>query len=190
MHSFFESSRNLTRRSSGRAPASLVLPTQDGARKPLLPGRTASTVRRVSDVATASNAGSNPDTTLPVRMCRGQRLSSRVRRVCPGTHRRRNYGEASARPAARLCSGIRTRGTGSPSPWGAFDTPTSTHIEKHIFVAEKGDYYEINDDLPQNLRYCGSPRRRRPHSTPVSCGCCKGRGAPCGPPAAANRGER
>jgi hypothetical protein len=33
---------------------------------------------------------------------------------------------------------------------GAFDTPTSTHLEKHIFVAEKGDYYEISDDLPQN----------------------------------------
>jgi len=36
---------------------------------------------------------------------------------------------------------------------GAFDTPTSTYLEKHIFVAEKGDYYEIRDDLPQNLEY-------------------------------------
>jgi hypothetical protein len=34
---------------------------------------------------------------------------------------------------------------------GAFDTPTSTHLEKHIFVAEKGDYYAITDDLPQSL---------------------------------------
>lgn len=33
---------------------------------------------------------------------------------------------------------------------GAFDTPTSTHLERHIFVAEKGDYYEITDGLPQN----------------------------------------
>lgn len=33
---------------------------------------------------------------------------------------------------------------------GAFDTPTSTHLEMHIFVAEKGDYYEIADGLPQN----------------------------------------
>jgi hypothetical protein len=32
---------------------------------------------------------------------------------------------------------------------GAFDTP-STHLEMHIFVAEKGDYYEIADRLPQN----------------------------------------
>ena len=34
---------------------------------------------------------------------------------------------------------------------GAFDTPTLTHLEMHIFVAEKGDYYEITDGLPQNL---------------------------------------
>lgn len=32
---------------------------------------------------------------------------------------------------------------------GSFDTPTSTHLDKHIFVAEKGDYYEIDDGLPQ-----------------------------------------
>ncbi len=33
---------------------------------------------------------------------------------------------------------------------GAFDTPTSTRLEKHIFVAEKGDYYQIADGLPQS----------------------------------------
>lgn len=33
---------------------------------------------------------------------------------------------------------------------GAFHKPTSTHLEKHIFVAEQGDYHEIADDLPQN----------------------------------------
>ena len=33
---------------------------------------------------------------------------------------------------------------------GAFDTPTGTKLALHIFVAEKGDYYEINDGLPQN----------------------------------------
>jgi hypothetical protein len=32
---------------------------------------------------------------------------------------------------------------------GAFDTPTDTHLAVHIFVAEKGDYYEIGDGLPQ-----------------------------------------
>jgi hypothetical protein len=36
---------------------------------------------------------------------------------------------------------------------GAFDTPTSTHLEKHIFVAEKGDYYEITDDRPQSTSH-------------------------------------
>lgn len=33
---------------------------------------------------------------------------------------------------------------------GTFDAPTNTHLEKHIFVADKGDYYDITDDLPQN----------------------------------------
>ena len=33
---------------------------------------------------------------------------------------------------------------------GAFDTPTATQLAIHIFVAEKGDYYEIADGLPQN----------------------------------------
>jgi hypothetical protein len=33
---------------------------------------------------------------------------------------------------------------------GAFDLPTGTQLALHIFVAEKGDYYDISDDLPQN----------------------------------------
>jgi hypothetical protein len=33
---------------------------------------------------------------------------------------------------------------------GAFDKPTGTEMALHIFVAEKGDYYEITDGLPQN----------------------------------------
>jgi hypothetical protein len=33
---------------------------------------------------------------------------------------------------------------------GAFEQPTGTHLAKHIFVADKGDYYEIADGLPQN----------------------------------------
>jgi hypothetical protein len=32
---------------------------------------------------------------------------------------------------------------------GAFDKPTGTHLEMHIFTAEKGDYYEIADGVPQ-----------------------------------------
>lgn len=33
---------------------------------------------------------------------------------------------------------------------GAFDTPTHTRLAIHIFVADKGDYYDIADGLPQN----------------------------------------
>jgi hypothetical protein len=32
---------------------------------------------------------------------------------------------------------------------GAFDTPTDTRLAVHIFVAEKGDYYEIGDGVRQ-----------------------------------------
>lgn len=35
---------------------------------------------------------------------------------------------------------------------GAFDPPTGTKLAIHIFVAEKGDYYDIADGLPQNQR--------------------------------------
>jgi hypothetical protein len=35
---------------------------------------------------------------------------------------------------------------------GAFDKPTGTRLEKHIFVADKGDYYEISDGLPQKAQ--------------------------------------
>jgi hypothetical protein len=33
---------------------------------------------------------------------------------------------------------------------GAFDKPTGVEMALHIFVAEKGDYYEICDGVPQN----------------------------------------
>lgn len=33
---------------------------------------------------------------------------------------------------------------------GAIDGPTGVRLERHIFVAEKGDYYAIADGLPQN----------------------------------------
>jgi hypothetical protein len=35
---------------------------------------------------------------------------------------------------------------------GAFDKPTGTRLAKHIFVADKGDYYDIADGLPQNAQ--------------------------------------
>ena len=33
---------------------------------------------------------------------------------------------------------------------GAIDGPTGVRLERHIFVAEKGDYYTLGDGLPQN----------------------------------------
>lgn len=33
---------------------------------------------------------------------------------------------------------------------GAFESPTGTRLAHHIHVADKGDYYEITDGLPQN----------------------------------------
>ncbi|MBX3581143.1 MAG: GFA family protein [Rhizobiaceae bacterium] len=35
---------------------------------------------------------------------------------------------------------------------GAFDTPSDLRGEAHIFVPDKGDYYEITDGLPQYER--------------------------------------
>lgn len=35
---------------------------------------------------------------------------------------------------------------------GAFDGLTGTHTELHVFVEEKGDYYDIVDGLPQYPR--------------------------------------
>jgi hypothetical protein len=39
---------------------------------------------------------------------------------------------------------------------GAFDGPTKTRLHVHIFVAEKGDYYDISDGVPQ---HSGFPKR-------------------------------
>jgi hypothetical protein len=35
---------------------------------------------------------------------------------------------------------------------GAIDGPTGTSLNLHIFVSEKGDYYDLTDGLPQNER--------------------------------------
>jgi hypothetical protein len=42
------------------------------------------------------------------------------------------------------------------TPWigvamGAFEKPTDVHIAVHIFVGDKGDYYDIGDGVPQKL---------------------------------------
>ena len=33
---------------------------------------------------------------------------------------------------------------------GSFDEPTHARLERHIFVADKGDYYDVADHLPQH----------------------------------------
>lgn len=33
---------------------------------------------------------------------------------------------------------------------GLFDGPTGTRLKKHTFVGDKGDYYDIDDDVPQS----------------------------------------
>lgn len=35
---------------------------------------------------------------------------------------------------------------------GAFDSVTDTRIAVHVFVSEKGDYYDIADGVPQRER--------------------------------------
>ena len=35
---------------------------------------------------------------------------------------------------------------------GAFDPPTGVRLARHIFVADKGDYYDIVDGLPQRAQ--------------------------------------
>ena len=36
---------------------------------------------------------------------------------------------------------------------GLFDSPTGARISKHTFVADKGDYYDIDDGAPQSAAY-------------------------------------
>lgn len=36
---------------------------------------------------------------------------------------------------------------------GALDAPTGVKITEHIFVADKGDYYDLADGLPQKATY-------------------------------------
>lgn len=51
---------------------------------------------------------------------------------------------------------------------GAFDQPTGLTLAKHIFVADKGDYYAIDDGLPQHQH--SSPDVPVAARAPESCG--------------------
>lgn len=41
---------------------------------------------------------------------------------------------------------------------GAFERPTGTRLGKHIYTADKGDYYDIADGLPQDERPPAPPQ--------------------------------
>ncbi len=43
-------------------------------------------------------------------------------------------------------------GTSTAVAMGAFDGPTGTALALHIFTDDKGDYYRIDDGLPQNAQ--------------------------------------
>ena len=36
---------------------------------------------------------------------------------------------------------------------GLFELPTATRISKHTFVGDKGDYYDISDEIPQSTGF-------------------------------------
>lgn len=36
---------------------------------------------------------------------------------------------------------------------GTLDTPTHLAVQEHIFVADKSDYYDINDNLPKSEQW-------------------------------------
>lgn len=65
--------------------------------------------------------------------------SARVRRGFCGTCGSSLFWDASGRERIAIAM-------------GAFDAPTDTRLAMHIFVAEKGDYYDIDDGVPQNER--------------------------------------
>ncbi len=44
---------------------------------------------------------------------------------------------------------------------GAFDKPSRLVGDRHIFVADKGDYYDIADGLPQDAGFDGTRMLRR-----------------------------
>ncbi|MGJ7040235.1 hypothetical protein J2Y63_003498 [Shinella sp. BE166] len=61
--------------------------------------------------------------------------------------------DTASRGFCRVCgSALFWKGDGSDYTSimaGAFDQPTGLRIGVHIFCADKGDYYEINDDAPR-----------------------------------------
>ncbi|MGO9718367.1 MAG: GFA family protein [Steroidobacteraceae bacterium] len=65
--------------------------------------------------------------------------------------------EAAERGFCRVCGGNlfwRLIGADTISiTAGTLDMPTNLTLIEHIFVADKSDYYEINDDLPKKSQW-------------------------------------
>jgi hypothetical protein len=63
--------------------------------------------------------------------------------------------DAARRGFCRVCGAHlfwQRSGSARVSIWmGCLDEPTGIRLKNHIFVAEKGDYYDIADGLPQAL---------------------------------------
>jgi hypothetical protein len=63
--------------------------------------------------------------------------------------------DAARRGFCRICGAHlfwQRTGSDQVSIWmGCLDEPTGLRLADHIFVGEKGDYYEVTDGLPQRL---------------------------------------
>ncbi|MBK8159708.1 MAG: GFA family protein [Rhodospirillaceae bacterium] len=67
--------------------------------------------------------------------------------------------DTARRGFCRLCgSNLFWQGKGRPYlsiMAGSLDSPTGLKLDRHIFVADKGDYYEIADGVAQSLAFEG-----------------------------------
>jgi hypothetical protein len=65
--------------------------------------------------------------------------------------------DTAERGFCRICGGNlfwrQFRGTTMSITAGTLDAPTHLSVEKHIFVEDKSDYYEINDHIPQSAQW-------------------------------------
>jgi hypothetical protein len=65
--------------------------------------------------------------------------------------------DTAERGFCRICGGnLFWRQTGRDDisiTAGTLDSPTGLRMEQHIFVADKSDYYDINDDLPRQQQW-------------------------------------
>lgn len=65
--------------------------------------------------------------------------------------------DSAERGFCRVCGGNLfwrpTGGDATSITAGTLDVPTGIKVSEHIFVADKSDYYDINDNLPKKPRW-------------------------------------